>query len=78
MFRATYFVQECPVCGRRVQVNVEHLGKSVTCQHCAGRFMATDPSTSAPVAPNPEWTIMSRVAELLAMSEPPHSRWHAH
>lgn len=78
MVRATYFVQDCPVCGRRVQVNVAHLGKSVTCQHCAGRFEAFDPDNRPPVQANEGSTIMSRVAELLAMSEPPHSRWHAH
>lgn len=78
MARATFFVQNCPVCGRRVQVRVEHLGKSVTCQHCSGQFSAADPDNPVSAVEPGEWNIMARVAELLALSEPPHSRWHAH
>jgi hypothetical protein len=43
MSNATYFVQECPTCGRRLQVRVWYLGKKVACQHCGGHFLATDP-----------------------------------
>jgi hypothetical protein len=39
---ATYFVQECPTCGRNLQVRVEYLGKRVACQHCGARFDASD------------------------------------
>ena len=42
---ATYFVQECPTCGRRLQIRVEHLGKPVACQHCQGTFVAADSSS---------------------------------
>jgi hypothetical protein len=44
MFPATYFVQSCPICGRALQVRLEYLGRSVTCQHCHGTFTAADPS----------------------------------
>jgi len=44
MSNSTYFVQECPTCGRRLQIRVEYLGKQVMCQHCQGRFIASDPS----------------------------------
>ena len=40
-----YYVQECPTCGRTLQVRVEYLGKRVACQHCAAKFVATDPSS---------------------------------
>jgi hypothetical protein len=43
---ATYFVQECPTCGRRLNIRVEYLGKRVACQHCQGTFVATDTSGS--------------------------------
>ena len=45
MANATYFVQGCPTCGRRLQIRVEYLGKSVVCQHCQGRFVAIDPAS---------------------------------
>ena len=41
----TYFVQECPTCGRRLQIRVEHLGKRVACQHCQGTFVAAESSS---------------------------------
>ncbi len=41
----TYFVQECPTCGRSLQVRVEYLGKRVACKHCGGKFEACDPSS---------------------------------
>ena len=47
MPNATYFVQECPTCGRRLQIRVEYLGKRVVCQHCQGAFTAIDPAGSA-------------------------------
>jgi DNA-directed RNA polymerase subunit RPC12/RpoP len=40
----TYFVQECPTCGRRVEVRVEYLGRHVACEHCQGHFVAEDPN----------------------------------
>lgn len=39
---STYFVQECPTCGRKLQVRVEYLGKRVVCQHCGSKFHACD------------------------------------
>jgi len=45
MPNVTYFVQECPTCGRRLQVRVEYLGKRVACQHCQGTFVAAESSS---------------------------------
>ena len=42
--RATFFVQECPVCGRRLQVRIEFLGKVVACPHCHGQVVGSDPA----------------------------------
>ncbi|MEN6450390.1 MAG: hypothetical protein ABFC96_07865 [Thermoguttaceae bacterium] len=44
MSNPTYFVQECPTCGRRLQIRVEYLGRRVVCQHCQGPLIATDPA----------------------------------
>ena len=44
MASAIYFVQECPTCGRRLQIRVEYLA-GVVCQHCQGRFLAVDPAS---------------------------------
>jgi DNA-directed RNA polymerase subunit RPC12/RpoP len=46
MFNPTYFIQECPTCGRRLQIRVEHLGRRVVCQHCQGRLIAADPANA--------------------------------
>jgi len=42
-----YYVQECPTCGRNLQIRVEYLGKRVVCQHCRARFEACDPNSQA-------------------------------
>ena len=44
MSNSTYFVRECPTCGRRLRIRVEYLGKVLVCQHCQGEFEALDPS----------------------------------
>ncbi len=44
MANPTYFIQECPTCGRRLQIRVEYLGKTVVCQHCQGKMVAADPT----------------------------------
>ena len=36
-----YFYQDCPICGRALQVCVEYLGRTVLCRHCRGEFRAT-------------------------------------
>ena len=44
MSRATFFLRECPTCGRRLQIRVEYLGRMVRCKHCEALFEADDPS----------------------------------
>ena len=44
MSNPTFFVQECPTCGRRLQIRVEYLGRKLVCQHCQGQMIATDPT----------------------------------
>ncbi len=61
MSRSTYFVQECPTCGRSLQVRVEYLGKQLVCQHCHGRFEARDPSNTR----RPGDALIRRADELL-------------
>lgn len=67
MFHNPHFVQECPVCGRPLQVRVEYLGRMLTCQHCGGRFTAKDPANQVEAAPrsNP---LLARAERLLAIS----------
>ena len=42
MAQPMFFVQECPTCGRGLEVRVDYLGKAVVCQHCRGEFVASD------------------------------------
>ena len=48
MSNSIYYVQECPTCGRSLQIRVEYLGRRMVCEHCRGRFTARDPA-SAPL-----------------------------
>jgi primosomal protein N' len=66
---ATFFAQECPTCGRTLQIRIEYLGKSLVCQHCRGRFDAQDPSCGTPKLSD-SGILMERVEELLASTKP--------
>jgi len=67
MSKSTYFVQECPTCGRGVEIRVEYLGKRLVCQHCHGSFVATD-SEHSHLASNPSSVVLKRAEELLALA----------
>ncbi|MEQ8788115.1 MAG: response regulator [Pirellulaceae bacterium] len=72
MSRATYFVQECPTCGRRLQVRVWYLGKKVVCQHCGGQLIAADPDGEPVVAAETQPagpSLLERADELLATAD---------
>jgi hypothetical protein len=63
MSNVTYFVQECPTCGRRLHIRVEFLGKRVVCQHCRGRFAAYDPASRRDTESDD--SILARAEQLL-------------
>lgn len=65
MPRSTYFVQECPTCGRNLQVRVEYLGKQVLCQHCGARFEACEPGTASYPPSSSSLSLLQRADELL-------------
>ncbi len=65
MAGATYYVQECPTCGRNLQVRVEYLGKRVACQHCGARFNACDPSSDLNLAGESGLSLLARAEELI-------------
>jgi hypothetical protein len=66
MSRSTYFVQECPTCGRGLQVRVEYLGRQVVCQHCHARFEASNVSGASMSGSSSD--LIRRADELLASS----------
>jgi len=69
MSESPFFVQDCPTCGRRLHVRVEYLGREVVCQHCRGRFMATDPD-AAPTEPSASaMAVLQRVDELIDLAD---------
>lgn len=73
MSSPTYFVQECPTCGRRLHIRVEHLGRQVVCQHCSGKFVASDPAAESGRSPESAHTLLRRVDELLQDTPQPTS-----
>jgi len=65
MPRSTYFVQECPTCGRNLQVRVEYLGKQVVCQHCSAKFVACEPGSEAYTHQNSSLSLLERAEQLI-------------
>lgn len=65
MSNATYFVQECPTCGRRLQIRVEYLGRTVVCRHCQGQLTAIDPANMRCDCAESSNALLRRADELL-------------
>jgi len=66
MSKPVYYVQECPTCGRSLQIRVAHLGKRLVCQHCLGEFEARDPANKQYSPSDSGSDLLSRAEELLA------------
>jgi hypothetical protein len=69
MARPTFFVQECPTCGRNLEIRVEYLGRMVSCRHCRGHFLASDPASSPGGLRGAADAILRRAEELLSLAE---------
>lgn len=65
MPNATYFFQECPTCGRSLQIRVEYLGKRLVCQHCQGKFLAMDAASARGAYVDHGSALLRRANELL-------------
>lgn len=65
MSSSACFVQECPTCGRRLQIRVEYLGKKVVCLHCHGKLEARDPASRGVAQVDSDNTLLRRADELL-------------
>ena len=69
MSKSTYFVQECPTCGRSLHIRVEYLGKRVVCQHCRGPLMASDQEADQFAYSDSGLAMLRRAEELLSLAE---------
>ncbi len=69
MAGVTYYIQECPTCGRNLQVRVEYLGKRLGCQHCGAKFEACDPSSAAYPPSESSLNLLARAEELIQSSD---------
>lgn len=65
MSHPLYFVQECPTCGRSLQIRVAYLGRRLVCQHCNGSFQACDPASTAYPPSDSGLSLLKRAEELL-------------
>lgn len=65
MPRSAYYYQDCPRCGRTLQVRVEYLGRSVACRHCRGAFEASDPAGHFTETSDSGVKLLQRADELL-------------
>ena len=66
MSSSTFFAQDCPTCGRKLLIRVEHLGTLLVCQHCRGQFYARDPASVSIDEAVESSTILRQTDEFLA------------
>ena len=65
---ATFFVQECPTCGRNLQVRLELLGRTIACPQCEALIEACDPTLRA-AQPHDSAELLHRADALLATAD---------
>ena len=65
MPRIAYYFQDCPTCGRSLQVRVEYLGRTLCCPHCRGAFRAADSCGTPLSSGERRLTMLDRANELL-------------
>ena len=65
MSNPAFFVQECPTCGRRLQIRVVYLGRKLVCQHCQGQMIAADPTNLRYDCAESNNALLHRADELL-------------
>lgn len=65
----SYFIQECPTCGRNLRIRVEYLGRQVLCKDCRGEFVACDPESAQYPPMDSGIALLQRADELLASVE---------
>jgi uncharacterized protein YbaR (Trm112 family) len=77
MPRIAYYYQDCPTCGRSLQVRVEYLGRTLCCPHCRGAFRAADSSSVPRSTGERRLTMLDRANELLnSVHSLHHSDWN--
>jgi hypothetical protein len=59
------YLQNCPVCGRPLEIHAEYRGRKLNCRHCGGRFTAIDPASPFFAAQNSSNALLRRADRLL-------------
>jgi DNA-directed RNA polymerase subunit RPC12/RpoP len=59
------YLQNCPVCGRPLEISAEYRGRKLNCRHCGGHFTAIDPSSPFFAAQNSSNALLRRADRLL-------------
>lgn len=73
MSALTVFYQECPTCGRTLRVAVKYFGRTMSCGHCGGEFIAnpTEMRSTAPVDPTASARVMVDLASSVRAGNSP-------
>ena len=74
MASTMYFDQECPICGRLLQVRLAYLGRKVACQHCHGEFEACDPDSAVYPPSDSGIATLQRAGQLLGPQDEKRAR----
>ena len=69
IMQITHVVEDCPVCGRPVEVAHSDLGRTVGCAHCGGRFTVFKTDSGGTIAmPCSGYNLVERADRLLEVT----------
>lgn len=66
MANTVYFHRSCPTCARQLRIRVQHLGRTVVCEHCGREFRAVE--AESPIH-SPSLALLERADELLRQAQ---------
>jgi CheY-like chemotaxis protein len=69
MMQLTYLVEDCPICGRPVEIAMKAIGHKVVCGHCQGQFVVVDANDGGVrTVPFGETNLLERADQLLEVT----------
>ena len=65
ILQRSHHVTDCPICGRPVEIQSQHIGHEIACGHCRGQFVIYETDDGLTAAKLEGWGSVERAEQLL-------------